>query len=1432
METSSEITEPVTEQVDVFVAGEVANVDTERLLESREEYSQIDASDKEMSCVEGTSSELERGNEVAKMETSSEITEPVTEQVDVFVAGKVANVDTEKVSESREEYSQIDTSDKEMSCLEETQIDKADVAGSGESLPNGERLSANKHFLQDIKEEKASDVAEIKSSQVHGGDNMVPHIGEEKLIGEVAANENNVVLTPELLVGKTDEVVVIEAALPDDVKVSGTRSEMLESSTLIRCTTRVKNTGSLDVEESEQNVESFPEETPRRDECTSPQTVKDETVSVQVDNDGSMNTHLVEENLQEEVREIPTSMESDVSQASCLQAAGGSDSSRDFTSVGPLGNDKSNSEMEISVSYTQIGEEHKVRTELLGVDNSTLTDNSLVSDHEGASGEGTGIMNNSDTSEIGDRILEFNAVKGNPSLVNESSTLEDEALDKSTDSCLHEHSSIEENVHVDEIKLVLATEVVLSATSEVVGEGELNPPLAADSHNMEASVTVDSDAQVKVANECHESVSAAFIPGEDEFKSTQVITASDSEKDVTVSEVELAKELGLDGEGQELANESVRVEGELEITELPIKQSQQVVEQVAAKDDVSLVKDEVPVADDLDCTSPGSEKNQTLGGTAVGSAVALPNVGLSSPQNIPEKGVEQESDALGNEAVPYQACEDIKTNLYPGEENRDEGTCNVHSENEPVSAFAAESIETLEVRVTEGCTFSNPGANADDFVIDNASTKPHEQKIAESHISEFGEPQVDGTGQMVTEDLESFPEADGVLNAEDDVQKEDDITQLYEFVDTECSVPDHFDDNAVDGIKQVFPDENKDSEIAFQDVGFHQLNGEEAQCIESATLEPESDSEYCAKYLLLPEKEGEFSVSDLVWGKVKSHPWWPGQIFDPSDASEQALRYQKKDTFLVAYFGDQTFAWNDSNALKPFRMHFSQMEKQNGSETFRGGVVCALNEVKRRVEVGMACSCTPEEAFNKVKAQVIENAGIREEARVRDCVDKTLSINSFEPDKLVLYVKALGRDPCGERNRVELVVAEAQLKAFYCLKGFPLPKFHVHGGFSEADLSSSVLGGRKRLREVNESQGSSFRKRKHVWQKGSYPMKKEKGLSDLMNENDISASSSGKSEVDEKADDKSKFDAVDAISDDPSVKCRKDILSPSRDAETESHAPQSFKVGECIRRIASKLTGAPPILKGSNERLLRNSLKVDQSSEKDEFDAGSHYASEEFERRNFVASKEPEEMHSQLSLTARDPKKGVIQSSPEEQQRTSRKRKGKSQANLSLEVADPGSLSSPTFDANEQDRDGSGDLMNGKPPCKQRRRRRRSKLELHANIDSPLGSKHQNYDDEHGMLQPNHLNETPTALILNFPEVNSIPLDRNLNRIFSRFGPLKEAETEVMKDTSSARVVFKKRTDAEVACNSAAKFSIFGSTVVTYQLMYLPSAPQLKSSFD
>jgi hypothetical protein len=89
---------------------------------------------------------------------------------------------------------------------------------------------------------------------------------------------------------------------------------------------------------------------------------------------------------------------------------------------------------------------------------------------------------------------------------------------------------------------------------------------------------------------------------------------------------------------------------------------------------------------------------------------------------------------------------------------------------------------------------------------------------------------------------------------------------------------------------------------------------------------------------------------------------------------------------------------------------------------------------------------------------------------------------------------------------------------------------------------------------------------------------------------------------------------------------------------------------------------------------------------------------------------------------------------------------------------------------------------------------------------------------------------SPTALILNFSDLNSVPSESNLNEIFNRYGPLNETETEVIrKGKNRVKLVFKKRCDAETAFSSAGKFSIFGPSLISYQLNYSPT-PRKKNS--
>lgn len=153
----------------------------------------------------------------------------------------------------------------------------------------------------------------------------------------------------------------------------------------------------------------------------------------------------------------------------------------------------------------------------------------------------------------------------------------------------------------------------------------------------------------------------------------------------------------------------------------------------------------------------------------------------------------------------------------------------------------------------------------------------------------------------------------------------------------------------------------------------------------------------------------EFQVSDLVWGKVRTHPWWPGQIFDPSAASEQAKKRFKKGSYLIAYFGDHTFAWNEAPKIRPFLEHFSKKEKQSNKEEFQHAVDCALDEVSRRVKFGLACSCISKRAYAKLKTQIIVNAGNRKETSRRVGGDSSLNAASFEPVQLIKFIKELAR---------------------------------------------------------------------------------------------------------------------------------------------------------------------------------------------------------------------------------------------------------------------------------------------------------------------------------------------------------------------------------------------------------------------------------------
>lgn len=615
----------------------------------------------------------------------------------------------------------------------------------------------------------------------------------------------------------------------------------------------------------------------------------------------------------------------------------------------------------------------------------------------------------------------------------------------------------------------------------------------------------------------------------------------------------------------------------------------------------------------------------------------------------------------------------------------------------------------------------------------------------------------------------------------------------------------------------------------------------------------------------------EFHVSDLVWGKVRSHPWWPGQIFNPSDSSENAMKYSKKGSYLIAYFGDQTFAWNEASWIKPFGPHFSQMEKQSTKEEFRYAVDCALEEVSRRVEFGLACSCISKEAYAKLNTQIIVNAGIREESSRRYGGDNYLNATSLKPVELLEFMKTTAQLPYGGGDKLEFVMSQAQLSAFYRWKGYSeLPKFNMLGTLFASPEDDQLLGVKENHRESNvndvpdmendnsissgkeksEIQVSSSRKRKHTSGYSVLPNKKETSLLDLLGKKGLrtpnGGNKTGKEGVGKLISQSSsqKRKAVDALSDDSSMKRGKSHLSTGV-VDTPARTKQTFRVGDSIRRAASQMNGSSPILKygdGMPQEARVENKSIQKSS------------------TEFFS---PDEMMSQLCLAARDPMKGYSFIF--------------SMVGFFSEFRNFVSLDDPSLEEHEQS---LKQVFGGKKRRKSTKTGRKSTMpgiteasgtdflsdsywsdrivqsipeeqsSFENQPDSPSGksfstaepqgpnldhtqkSSGKNLESEAEMTVEHHLEEEkscekefpPTALILNFTDLDSVPSEASLTKIFSQFGTLIECQTEVLKKSRRAKVVFKKRDDAETAFSSAGKYSIFGPSLVSYRLKYiLPS---------
>ncbi|XWS40734.1 hypothetical protein CRYUN_Cryun17cG0020900 [Craigia yunnanensis] len=173
----------------------------------------------------------------------------------------------------------------------------------------------------------------------------------------------------------------------------------------------------------------------------------------------------------------------------------------------------------------------------------------------------------------------------------------------------------------------------------------------------------------------------------------------------------------------------------------------------------------------------------------------------------------------------------------------------------------------------------------------------------------------------------------------------------------------------------------------------------------------------------------EFSAGDFVWGKIRSHPWWPGQVYNPSDASDYAVKVRQKGRLLVAYFGDGSFAWCHPSQLKPFEENFEDMSKMSNSKNFLNAVHTSIDEIGRLVELKMTCSCVPKENCTGLDRHLALNTGIKKGVLVPEGGIGKLSIGVFEPEEILGKLKQIAQ-AVSMNNLLECTVLKSWLSAF------------------------------------------------------------------------------------------------------------------------------------------------------------------------------------------------------------------------------------------------------------------------------------------------------------------------------------------------------------------------------------------------------------------
>ncbi|XP_019418957.1 PREDICTED: uncharacterized protein LOC109329679 isoform X2 [Lupinus angustifolius] len=156
-----------------------------------------------------------------------------------------------------------------------------------------------------------------------------------------------------------------------------------------------------------------------------------------------------------------------------------------------------------------------------------------------------------------------------------------------------------------------------------------------------------------------------------------------------------------------------------------------------------------------------------------------------------------------------------------------------------------------------------------------------------------------------------------------------------------------------------------------------------------------------------------FEIGDMVRGKVKAHPWWPGHIYNEAFVPPSVCRTKREGNLLVAFFGDSSYGWFEPSELIHFDQNFAEKSQQTNSRTFLKALEEAVDEASRRSGLGLVCRCGNTDNFRRtdVKGYLSVDVPDYEPGGFYSNNEIRKARSSFRPSEALAFAKQLALSP-------------------------------------------------------------------------------------------------------------------------------------------------------------------------------------------------------------------------------------------------------------------------------------------------------------------------------------------------------------------------------------------------------------------------------------